>query len=103
MSSMAPQCRGATDWVVDLERRELLLPFQVYVWSRIGPEGEGLETCFELTVLHEIGHAIGIFEHSNNVDDLMFGDPVRNSISDRDRATAEAVMHLPPNVTPIRP
>ena len=32
----------------------------------------------------------------------MFGDPVRNGFSDRDRATAEAVYHLPVTVVPVR-
>ncbi len=102
LEGLAPECRGATDFDPVLRDGELTLPFEIYVWSRIGPSGPNLATCYEITMLHELGHALGIFQHSGNVGDLMFGDPVRNGFSDRDRATAEAVYHLPVTVVPVR-
>lgn len=102
LSRRAPECRGETTFVADVTSGTLDLPFEVYVWSRIGPTGPGLDTCYELTVLHEIGHALGIFEHSVDPNDLMYADPVRNGFSERDRATAEAAYHLPTTVVPVR-
>jgi predicted Zn-dependent protease len=52
-----------------------------------------------LTTTHELGHAIGIFAHSPDPGDIMFGDPVVSELSDRDRATAEAAYHLQPNLS----
>ncbi|MGD9524710.1 MAG: hypothetical protein AB7N73_09060 [Gemmatimonadales bacterium] len=102
LESLARQCTGATDYVVDTERAEIVLPLEVYVWSRIGPTGEGLEECYEITVLHEMGHALGILNHSLDPRDLMFGDPTVNGFSERDRATARAATHHPSSVVPVR-
>lgn len=102
LARRAPECRGETTFVADADAGTLDLPFEVYVWSRIGPEGPGLDTCYELTVLHELGHALGIFEHSVSPDDLMYADPTRNGFSGRDRATAEAAYHLPATLVPVR-
>jgi hypothetical protein len=102
LGAVAPQCRGATDFDPVLADGVLTLPFNVYVWSRIGPDGVDLDTCYEITVIHELGHALGLFTHSTNTGDVMFGDPVFNGLSDRDRATAEAAYHLPATVRPER-
>ncbi len=102
LGRVADQCRGETTFLADVDAGTLELPFEVYVWSRIGNEGPGLAECYELTLLHEIGHALGIFEHSVEPDDLMYADPERNGLSARDRATAEAVYHLPTTLRPVR-
>jgi predicted Zn-dependent protease len=101
MSSNAPQCRGATDYSVNVAAGTLQLPFRIYVWSRIGPDGPGLTECFDITTTHELGHALGIFAHSPNIEDLMFGDPIRTELSARDRATANAAVHHPATLIPI--
>lgn len=98
----ADECRGETTFIADVNAGTLTLPFEIYVWSRVGPDGPGLDTCYELTVLHELGHALGIFEHSPLTDDLMYADPERNGLTARDRATAEAVYHLPATLRPVR-
>ena len=102
LAAMAPQCRGETTFEADVVAETLTLPFEVYVWSRVAETDPNLATCYELTMLHEIGHALGLFAHSTSPDDLMYVDPVRNGLSDRDRATAEAAYHLPATVTPQR-
>lgn len=101
-AAMADECRGETTFVADVEAGTLTLPFEVYVWARFGTNDPNLATCYEITVLHEIGHALGLFEHSTSPDDLMYADPVRNGLSERDRATAEAAYHLPATVRPER-
>jgi hypothetical protein len=102
LESMADQCIGETDFVPDVVAGTVQLPFEIYVWARL-PDDPNLTTCYELTVLHELGHAVGIFEHSTNPDDLMSINPTRNSFSERDRATAEAAAHLPATLVPVRP
>jgi len=102
LSSMADQCIGETDFIPDAVAGTVQLPFEIYVWARL-PGDPALTTCYELTVLHELGHAIGIFEHSTDPDDLMSINPTRNGFSERDRATAEAAAHLPTTLVPVRP
>src|SRR5690606_12403368 len=98
----ADECRAETTFIADVNSGTLTLPFEIYVWSRVGPDGPGLVTCYELTVLHELGHALGIFEPSPLIDDLMYAAPQRNGLTARDRATAEAVYHLPATLRPVR-
>ncbi len=100
--SRASQCIGETIFDADAIAGTLQLPFEIYIWAKF-PDDPALGTCYELTMLHELGHAIGIFEHSPNTDDLMAIDPTRNGFSERDRATAEAAAHLPATVVPVRP
>lgn len=102
IAAMADECRGETTFVADIASETLTLPFEVYVWSRVASDDPNLQVCYELTTLHEIGHALGLFAHSTSPDDLMYADPTRNSLSERDRATAEAAYHLPATVRPVR-
>lgn len=99
--AIARECRGETTFVADAEEGTLTLPFEIFVWASF-PNDPNLPVCYELTVLHEIGHAIGIFAHSASPDDLMYADPERNGLSERDRATAEAAYHLPVTLRPVR-
>jgi predicted Zn-dependent protease len=101
-SLLAPECRGETAFTADVDAGRLALPFEVYVWSRVGPDGENLDRCYQLSVLHEIGHTLGIFEHSPSIDDLMYADAVVTRLSVRDKATAEAAAHLPATLLPVR-
>jgi hypothetical protein len=50
-----------------------------------------------------MGHAIGIFAHSPDPDDIMFTDPQVELPSTRDRQTAEAAYHTPPSLEVVRP
>lgn len=47
-------------------------------------------------VTHEIGHALGLFQHSPNADDLMFGGSlVADAPTEADRATFFTLYHTP--------
>ncbi len=100
LESMAPECRGAYDFVTNQASTVLQRPMRLYVWSRVGPTAPGLDLCYRITTTHEVGHALGIFAHSLQASDVMFPDPTRDGLSDRDRATAEALYHLPATVVP---
>lgn len=103
LASRAPECRGETSFSSEgVDDGQLILPFEVYVWARIPETDPDLQPCYQLSVLHEFGHAIGIFAHSPSVEDLMFSDAVRTDLSARDRATAEAATHLPATLVPVR-
>jgi predicted Zn-dependent protease len=100
LGSMAPQCRGEFTFYADIVTREVELPVFVYVWSRVLETDPALDSCYRTTLIHEIGHAIGIFAHSGDIRDIMYSDPVADRISDRDRATAELVHHRIPTLHP---
>ena len=99
LASAAPECEGGTDFELPVGSHELQPPIRVFINPRFDPASPGVDTCLALTTTHELGHAIGIFEHSPLATDIMFGDPVVATLSARDRATAEAAYHLPPTLS----
>ena len=72
---MAPECAGATDLDIDVATTELRLPIRVFIDPRSLPDDPGIEPCLALTSIHEMGHALGIFAHSPDPEDIMFTDP----------------------------
>lgn len=101
-SSMAPQCAGATDVEVSDDHTQLRLPIRIYINAQSGPGTPGLDACLALTVVHEVGHSLGIFRHSSNPADLMYFDPSVELPSERDRTTAEVLYHLPSTLEAVR-
>jgi hypothetical protein len=101
--AMAPECSGATDLDVDEANTELRLPIRVFIDPSSSPGDPGLDRCLALTSIHEMGHAIGIFAHSPNPEDIMHADPEVELLSARDRRTAEAVYHTAPTLEAVGP
>jgi hypothetical protein len=102
LHGLAPECTGATDLDIDVAARELRLPIRISVNPTL-PDDPGLESCLALTSIHELGHALGIFAHSGDPQDIMFGNPVVNLPSDRDKRAAEAAYHSPANLRVVGP
>jgi predicted Zn-dependent protease len=50
-----------------------------------------------------LGHALGIFNHSDDPDDIMYVDPEADLPSNRDITTAEAAYHTQSNLQAVRP
>lgn len=98
-SMLAPECQGATDLDIPPENPTVLnLPIRAYVYPRLAPDTPGFDACMALTTTHELGHALGIFQHSPDPADIMFSNPVVAVPSQADRATAEVVYHVPATV-----
>jgi hypothetical protein len=98
-SFMAPECQGATDIELDATGQQILPPIRVYVDPRFVLGSPGVDPCMALTTTHELGHALGIFTHSPNADDIMFADPTVADLSPRDRVTAELAYHVESSLT----
>jgi predicted Zn-dependent protease len=102
-SALALACAGATDLDISDDHSELRLPVRVFIDPRSEPNAPDLPACLALTTTHELGHALGIWEHSPAPTDLMFADPMVDAPSERDLATAEQIYHVPPNVEAVGP
>jgi len=100
-SALAPECGGATDLDVSPDLSQLTLPIRIFINPQATPDTPTLADCLALTSIHELGHALGIFAHSPNDTDIMFADPQVDLPSRFDRATAEALYHLPPTIAAV--
>ena len=103
LSALAPECRGATDLDISPDLTQLRLPIRIYLEPRVSLDSPGLGDCMALTSIHELGHAIGIFAHSSDPEDIMFTDPQVDLPSEADLETAEVLYHLPPTIEAVRP
>jgi predicted Zn-dependent protease len=102
-SALRPECAGVTDLDIDVATHVLRLPVRVFVNPRSLPDDPGIEPCLALTSIHELGHAIGIFAHSDDPEDIMYVDPEVDLPSNRDISTAEAAYHTQANLQAVRP
>ncbi|MBK8002441.1 MAG: matrixin family metalloprotease [Gemmatimonadetes bacterium] len=94
-------CEGVT--LIDTvgTRFELRVPVQVRVYDL--PAAPDPAACLAQVTAHELGHALGILQHSPFDEDLMYAVPTATAPSDRDLATARHAYHVPPALVPVRP
>jgi predicted Zn-dependent protease len=99
LDAMAPQCGGATD-APDAVTHTVPLPVHSYVYTPLPLDTPGLDACYRITVTHEMGHTIGLLNHSPFSGDVMYSNPLLDGISTNDRETAETAYHVPANAVP---
>lgn len=56
--------------------------------------------CYRRVIAHEVGHSLGLFQHSTQAGDLMAGQPLVERPGERDRVTAEVLYHTTPTIGP---
>jgi predicted Zn-dependent protease len=100
--AMVDACQAATDLPIDPMTHVLTLPVRVYVEPRFDPSSPGTQACFATVMIHELGHVLGILNHSSNPLDIMFSNPTVATPSERDRNTVQVMYHWPMNVTITR-
>ena len=69
----------------------------------LGNAATDVAKCLARVTTHEIGHALGIFAHSNDPFDLMYREPEVTTPSLRDQATIQTLYHLPTDILPWDP
>ncbi len=95
-------CEGATDIDTVATRFQLQLPVRMYLAPRYDPAQVDLTECFRVTARHELGHSLGLFRHTSDTLDIMYGQPEAAGLSQRDINTAQIVAHWPANMIPTR-
>jgi hypothetical protein len=98
LRSMARECEGGTDVPLDPVTKILTPPFHVFIDPRLEGDIPAQPSCLNITTAHEIGHALGIFQHSPDPEDLMYSDPVVIAPSARDRNTINRAYHTPTTI-----
>jgi len=104
IAARAKQCVGEVDRELDLVANTVQLPMHVFVYAIVSDIVPGIDTCYSVTMTHEMGHVLGIINplHAGATpDDVMYADPVFDGISERDRETAVFVYHSPSSLTAI--
>jgi len=82
-------CRGRTDVAFDtLDRIER--PIRSYVWPQ-GVDPAATTVCYTFVTAHELGHGLGLFQHSLDTADLMYSVPRRVALSPNDRFTIQVL------------
>ncbi len=97
-----PPCVGATDVDTVNTRFELRLPMRIYVYTTV-PGDTGLGSCLARVSTHEMGHSLGLFQHSKDSLDLMYGSPVVDQPSDKDIRTLLYATHIKADMVPVKP
>lgn len=101
-ASLVPSCQGATDVDTGATRRQLLLPIRTYVHPSL-PGAADIDACLRVVAAHEIGHTMGLFQHSTDTLDLMFSVPSSTFLTVRDVGTAVNAYHFPSDMVPVHP
>jgi predicted Zn-dependent protease len=99
LNAFAGQCTGLTD-SPNTATHVYELPIHTRIAANVIDNNPQLLKCFSITVTHELGHSLGILAHSPISTDVMFSNPLVDSISTNDRETALTAYHVPANVVP---
>lgn len=98
---MAEACEGATDVDTAGTRFQLKVPIRSYVFVSIQGDPD-LDDCLSRVTAHELGHTLGLFQHSSDSLDLMYSFPSRLFLTDRDLGAAYNAYHFPADMVPVR-
>jgi hypothetical protein len=102
-SALVQPCEGAADIFVDTDARTIDMPIHVYVFTGDDPAAPAIRACLDATVTHEIGHTIGLFQHSPNPEDVMYRLPTVATPTIHDKATAFYLYKGPSQLSPAAP
>lgn len=94
-------CEGSTTVDTAATRFQLQLPIRVNLYPTI--PGPGVDACLHSTAAHELGHTLGIFQHSPDPADLMYISATAAGPTARDAATALRAYATPSDMVLVGP
>ena len=94
-------CDGLTRFSVGAANR-LDDYIRIDLGVRFGYTEAQVAACVARVATHELGHALGILQHSPDTVDLMHANPRASGPSDGDRRTIEVLYHTEPTIAPWR-
>jgi hypothetical protein len=92
LSDSLNACDARTDIDVDTLTHEVLEPMRIYV-APADLDTALVNACYRISLAHEIGHTLGLLNHSGDPADLMYGNPQKRELSTNDRYTIQLVYH----------
>ncbi|HWA57132.1 MAG TPA: matrixin family metalloprotease [Gemmatimonadales bacterium] len=100
--ALAEACIGATDVDTVANRHQLRVPVHAYVYVSI-PGDPRLEECLNTVATHELGHTMGLLQHSRDSTDIMYAVPTADALTASDVATVVNAYHFKATMVPVRP
>jgi predicted Zn-dependent protease len=98
----APACQGVTLVDTVATRFQLAIPVRINIEFLAAPSSDSAQACLQRVAAHELGHSLGLFQHSPNDQDLMFSVPIVDAPSTRDANTVITLYSTPRTMVPIR-
>jgi hypothetical protein len=94
-------CSGVTMLTIDSASNSIEDQIIVTANNLLVPVSAGqMIACYRRVIAHEVGHSMGLFQHSAQPEDLMAGQPLVERPGPRDRVTAEVLYHTTPTIGP---
>jgi hypothetical protein len=95
-------CGGVTHGAVDSTGQALAGPFDSEITILTGTvfTPEQVEACVRRTVVHELGHALGLFREASDTLAIMFSPPRVDDPAAIDRRTVQVLYHTTPTLAP---
>jgi hypothetical protein len=92
-------CDGSTT-ATQADPTHLAGPIVIRVHWVSGNQPADIANCLARQTAHEIGHSLGLFQHSTDPQDLMYAVPSVTQLSARDEASAQVLYHTAPTLIP---
>jgi len=96
-------CEGETSVDTGSTRFQLQLPMRMDLNVTGDPMTDSAQACLTRVAAHEVGHTLGLFQHSDDPADLMYAFPAVNQPSTRDANTVITLYGTSRNMAPVGP
>lgn len=97
-----PACGGVTQLIIDSTGVALAGPLEIEITIFAGTvftDGQ-VEACVRRTTVHELAHALGLFQHAIDTLAIMFATPLVNEPAPIDQRTVQVLYHTPSTLAP---